>query len=566
MNLKKLIFTIALIIVATLAAKAQTPPKYEVRAVWLTTIGGIDWPHSYYAGAQKEELTKTLDQLQHAGINTVLLQTRIRATTIYPSQYEPFDGCITGHPGQQPNYDPLKFAIDECHRRGMELHAWVVAIPVGKWNGAGCRRLRQTHPSLLKKIGDEGFLNPEAEGTAGYIANICDEIVSRYDVDGIHLDYIRYPDQWGKIRSRESARRNITRIARQVSHTVKSRKPWVKMSCSPVGKHDDLTRYSSRGWNARTAVCQDAQAWLREGIMDQLYPMMYFRGNQFFPFALDWKEQANGRTVAPGLAVYMLSPKEGNWSLETIQRELEFLRANGMGHTFFRSKFLTDNWKGIYSYVCNQLNTYPALVPPMKWMGATPPQPPTNMRVERTTSGTRLSWQGDAYAYNVYASFSYPVDTSDPRNLVAIRRRTNSITISSPQMQQAYYAVCAVDRYGQESSTWDNQRNGGNKNGRKYGNGGYNGASNLANPSSAALLPCDGRYLTLPAKPSTLSTNLVVIETMQGQIVATRRWTQGRISVADLPEGFYKLRSLAKIKRKTVTHNLGAFMIKRGNR
>ena len=111
-------------------------PKHEVRAVWLTTIGGIDWPHSYSqspysAKKQQQELCQILDRLQQAKINTVLIQTRIRGTMIYPSDYEPWDGCLSGFPGKTPGYDALQFAIDECHKRGMELHAWVVTIPVG---------------------------------------------------------------------------------------------------------------------------------------------------------------------------------------------------------------------------------------------------------------------------------------------------------------------------------------------------------------------------------------------------------------------------------------------------
>ena len=107
-------------------------PKHEVRAVWLTTIGGIDWPHSYApssysAEKQKKELTDILDRLQQAKINTVLIQTRVRGTMIYPSAYEPWDGCLSGFPGRSPGYDALQFAIDECHKRGMELHAWVEA-------------------------------------------------------------------------------------------------------------------------------------------------------------------------------------------------------------------------------------------------------------------------------------------------------------------------------------------------------------------------------------------------------------------------------------------------------
>lgn len=91
-------------------------------------------------------MTDILDKLQKANINTILLQTRIRGTVIYPSAIEPWDGCCSGFPGKSPGYDPLAFAIKECHNRGMEVHAWIVTIPIGKWNGLGCKTLRKKYP------------------------------------------------------------------------------------------------------------------------------------------------------------------------------------------------------------------------------------------------------------------------------------------------------------------------------------------------------------------------------------------------------------------------------------
>ena len=128
--MKKSILCILCLLVVAAGTFGQ--PKYEVRAVWLTTIGGIDWPSSYAhdgmgIGEQKRQLTDMLDRLKKAGVNTVMLQTRVRATTIYPSGLEPWDGCLSGKPGRSPGYDALQYAIDECHRRGMELHAWVVS-------------------------------------------------------------------------------------------------------------------------------------------------------------------------------------------------------------------------------------------------------------------------------------------------------------------------------------------------------------------------------------------------------------------------------------------------------
>ena len=211
----KTIIRFFLLLILTLPTQAkpfqlQAPsPKHEVRAVWLTTIGGIDWPRSHSAATQKQELILILDQLQKANINTVLFQTRVRATTVFPSDMEPWDGCMTGKAGNSPGYDALQFCIDECHKRGMECHAWIVTIPVGKWNTYGCQQLRKKYPKLIVKVGDEGYMNPEKTETGDYLARFCREVTRRYDVDGIHLDYIRYPETWKLRVSRAQGRQYI---------------------------------------------------------------------------------------------------------------------------------------------------------------------------------------------------------------------------------------------------------------------------------------------------------------------------------------------------------------------
>jgi uncharacterized lipoprotein YddW (UPF0748 family) len=194
------IIRLLLLLALTVNMQAQTP-KYEVRAVWLTTIGGLDWPRikandPASRERQKEELVHILDNYKHANINTVIFQTRVRAALLYPSKIEPWELSLTGVAGKDPGYDPLAFCIEECHKRGMELHAWVVTIPVGKWNTYGCQQLRKRYGTLIRKIGDEGYMNPESSTTANYIADICEEITRKYDIDGIHLDYIRYPETW----------------------------------------------------------------------------------------------------------------------------------------------------------------------------------------------------------------------------------------------------------------------------------------------------------------------------------------------------------------------------------
>ena len=537
-------------------------PKYEVRAVWLTTIGGIDWPHSYAqsersAEKQKEELRAILDRLQKANINTVLLQTRIRATTIYPSQYEPWDGCLSGFPGKSPGYDALQFAIDECHKRGMEVHAWVVTIPVGKWNSYGCRQLRKRFPRLIKRIDQDGYMDPEATQTGCYLAEMCREIVQRYDVDGIHLDYIRYPETWKFRIGKDQARGNITRIVEKIHQAVKKEKPWVKMSCSPIGKFDDLSRYWSHGWNAYTKVAQDAQAWLKDGLMDELFPMMYFRGDQFFPFAIDWKEHSYGKIIAPGLGIYFLDPKEGKWNISDITSELYHLRNIGEGHAFFRNKFLLDTHQGVYDFVTAHFNRYPALVPPMTWESNKRPQQPVTLCIEENEGTTTLRWDNslqyeDGTAIktpsiynNVYASKEYPVDVHDARNLILTRTTRRQLTTRTGNTP-TYYAVTTTDGFGNESRAKQLNQTAVVKTTTRYG--------------KACRLTTTGESIILPSSIHETDCQYIIVKNMQEQAVYITKPQNLEINIKKIKNGIYTLNC---VNYRNIEHTLGTF-IKKG--
>lgn len=451
-------------------------PKHEVRAVWLTTIMGLDWPKTKATSAatreqQKEELRQILDRLQACRINTVVLQTRIRGSVIYPSKIEPWDICLTGTFDRDPGYDPLAFAIEETHKRGMELHAWMVTVPAFKIENVkkmGRRSLMRTHPNLLIKHGDQYYLDPALPASADYLTELCKELVKAYDIDGIHFDYIRYPEyaesfadgasyrKYGKGQNKRQWRTdNITRMVRQAYEAVKSVKPWVRVSCSPVGKYNDLSRYSAKGWSALGAVYQDAQGWLRDGIMDMLLPMMYFQGNHFYPFAVDWAEHTYGRTVVPGLGIYFLHPEQKNWEWGIIQRELCYLRQIGLGgQAYFRSQFLTDDTKGIYEYLQKTFYPYPALLPPMTWQSTSKPNVPR--LVSRQRSGgvnERIEWEAqEDCRYVIYASTEKPINTSDPKNIVRVTSDNHFVYSLLGTYYHGYHlAVTALDRYGNES-------------------------------------------------------------------------------------------------------------------
>ena len=480
--MRKLISLLIIILCPLLAAYGQQAPKYEIRASWITTLGGLDWPTRKATSksgieAQKKELCDILDRLKAANFNTVLLQTRVRGDVIYPSAIETFTESLAGKEGRSPGYDPLQFAIDECHKRGMELHAWMVAIPIG--NNRQIKLLEKNsvvkkQPSICIHYKDSWYLDPGNPKTDSYLAKLINEVVSRYDVDGIHFDYIRYPERakdfpdhtsyrkYGKKKDLSQWRRdNMTRIVRRLYTEVKQIKPWVKVSCSPIGKYNDTGRYSSSGWNAYKEVYQDAQLWLKNGIHDALFPMMYFQGNNFYPFALDWQENKSGRWIVPGLGIYFLHPKEQDWKLDEIARQIYFLRnIKADGEAYFRNRFVMDNTKGLLDELQEHFYATPAVVPPMTWADSIAPTVPTDTRLNILDKGVKISWKastdnmqkGGVY-YRIYASNTYPVDTNMAENIIETRTDGTEYTFcpSSPWQEKMYWAITAVDRCGNES-------------------------------------------------------------------------------------------------------------------
>ena len=475
---------ICLLLLSPLKISAQywQSPKREYRAVWVTTIENLDWPKTKIKSPadidkQKNELTQLLDSLAQFNINTILLQTRVRGDVIYPSDIEPFSAVLTGKAGKNPGYDPLAFAIDECHKRGMQLHAWLVTLPLGKAahvKSHGRNSLANKHPELCKLYQGSWYMEPGEPQTATYLTSLIAEIVTKYDIDGIHLDYIRYPDRprnyndqalhrrYGKGMSNADWRRNnITTIVKDIYNKTKSIKPWVRVSCAPLGKHADLSRYSSKGWNAHNTVYQEAQEWLREGIMDALFPMMYFSENNFYPFVLDWQENSFGRHIAPGLGVYRLMSSEGDWDREEITRQFFTSRQAGTsGTAIFRAEHLLKNYKGVANFL-KIFNSRPALVPAMTWQDETPASP-QSISGTHSEKGLTLTWEKvdskkgmPATRYNIYRSKTAPVDIENIDNLVASNIRENTF-VWNDLPEDSHWAVTAVNAYEIESepATW----------------------------------------------------------------------------------------------------------------
>lgn len=565
----KKLFSFTLLCVITITTQAQTNlsdyltkrmPKRETRAVWLTTLANLDWPKNYARSEesielQKQELIDILDKYQKANINTVLLQARVRAATIYPSDIEAWDQCITGVEGRAPGYgyDPLGFAVEECHKRGMEIHAWIATIPVGAKNSLGCRTLMKKG-FRIRNFSTGSYLDPADSRVAPYLASICGEIVRKYDVDGINLDYIRYPDGWPRPSYRDSdtpdqRRSNITAIVRAIHDEVKAIKPWVKMSCSPIGKHADLSRYSSKNFNAHDRVSQEAQEWMRLGLMDQLYPMQYFRGDNYYPFLADWVENAHKREIVTGLGTYFLDPREGNWTLGDLTRQMYVSRDLGVGHAHFRSYFLTANKQGVYDFE-KQFNATLSLPHQMQGVVSTAAMPyavNSSLVERREDKSVILRWKAVTPYYNIYASYTYPVDTEDARNLLFASYTGQTLQLKNVN-PNLYFAVRGMDRYGLETLALQE-----------------NMKSSTLSKSPVSLLANDGNTLTLPAAAKLTDADHYVILSLQGvilRIINAKSVRNNQLYIGSLSDGMYSLK-VYNHKKKSIS--LGSFMLRRGS-
>ena len=460
---------------------AVVPPKKEIRAVWLTTVYGLDWPHQPATDArsriaQQQALIEMLDRLQAANFNMVFLQTRLRGDVIYRSKIEPASKTFSGRWGELPGYDPLAFAIEECHKRGMECHAWFVTFPLGTDKSIkemGKQSVVRKHPKLCKRHNGEWYLDPGVPGTADYLLSLVKEIVEGYDIDGIHFDYIRYPEeakkfpdsklynQSGKRRNVADWRReNINRIVYRLYDYVKQVKPWVQVSSSPLGKYNRIEQVPNAGWTAYESVYQDPKRWMEEGKQDMIVPMMYYLHKNFFPFVDNWVSLSNGRLIVPGLGAYRMDKSEADWTVNDITDQIDYSRYfGGAGCAFFRCGNVLYNEKGLYQELRDHYYPYPAQLPPLTWLNDRVPTAPKEIRVNREGDELHLTWdkpaeEQETLTYTVYYALNDSIDSNSARYVLAtlIHGETLYLPVDTLREQGYTFSVSASTRYHVESA------------------------------------------------------------------------------------------------------------------
>ncbi len=469
MNKIHILLILLLCISQTLFSKES--PVIEVRAVWLTTNYGLDWPRNKKSQeTQKKELIAILDSLKEYNFNTVFFQARARGEVLYDSEIEPLSSLIVSGENINTKFDPLAFAIEEIHKRGMECHAWLVTYPLGgdrHVRSLGSNAVTKRNPSITKKFKGEWFLDPGNPKTDDYLISIAEEIVKNYDVDGIHMDYIRYPDNrgqfpdnglyklYGKGKSISDWRRdNITRFVTKLYDSVKEIKPWVQVSSAPLGRYRTLND-RGRGWTAHETVYQDAVKWLQLGKHDALYPMMYYKDELFYPYLDDWVSNDNNRILVPGLGVYQML--ELKWPLKNITDQIEYSRKNkAQGQAYFRTENLLTNTNGIL----DSLRIYyknPAKLPRLSWLSDSIPNKPLDIRAELLENGLfELKWdleeKQSRVRYNVYRSETDDFCTESTENILAIGLKDNVFYFPVENNDKAYYYYITVsDSYHNES-------------------------------------------------------------------------------------------------------------------
>ncbi|HEY6191325.1 MAG TPA: family 10 glycosylhydrolase [Bacteroidota bacterium] len=453
------------------SARCATPVR-EVRAVWITTVNGLDWPKSYDVSEQKQSLVAIIDRLAAAHYNTVFFQVRSRADAMYRSGYEPWSQQLTGVLGKDPGWDPLALVLEQAHARGMEVHAWFNTF----YARSGRALPPQTspphvilkHPDWVRLAEGEWWFDPGVPAARRYVLNVAMDLVRHYDIDGIHFDFLRYPAKlfpdestfrkYGGTMSKEDWRReNINMFVRAFYDSATSLKPMLKVGSAPIGIYSNIPNVS--GLQSYSDLYQDSREWLREGKQDYLVPQTYWPfgarpgSPDFGVVAKDWALHTYGREVYLGIGAY--KPEV----FDQIPQMIDVTRSLGFpGNSFFRYGNIERSLE-----VGGRYKTL-AIIPAMRWKDSIPPNPPASFAVTGAVrGGFRLEWappreaaDGDeARSYAVYRSTSSPVDVGAAENLIALLRNgatRMSDTVIHPASARYFYAVSALDKGNNESA------------------------------------------------------------------------------------------------------------------
>lgn len=391
------------LVVFALASFAQ--PKPEFRGVWIATVDNIDWPKrgQWNVENQKTEFIRQLDMHRRNGLNAVIVQVRPAADALYPSPYEPWSQWLTGVQGRPPVpfYDPLEFTINEAHKRGFEYHAWVnpyrANFSIGKSSIAPAH-ITRLHPEWFLRYGNTLYFDPGNKEAQAWVVAVVKDMVSRYDIDAVHMDDYFYPYRipgkefpdtasyrlYGNGMSRDDWRRsNTDSIIHKLTTVIHETKPWMKFGISPFGvwrnADKDLRGSATRaGQTNYDDLYADVLLWLQKGWIDYVAPQIYWEFSQpnapFEPILKWWNENSYGRHCYVGLGIYKAGSNVA-WKDKTqLPRQIDSTRVlpNVQGQIYFSSASFDRNPNGWSDSLRNNQYREPAAIPEMPWLPKKP--------------------------------------------------------------------------------------------------------------------------------------------------------------------------------------------------
>ncbi len=358
----------------------RNAPAEEFRGVWIATVDNIDWPskRGLSTADQRQELRSILHSAAALHLNAVLFQVRPAADTFYPSKLEPWSEYLSGVQGVGPNprWDPLDFAIRESHALGLELHAWINPFRARHASAKGPlapNHAANSMPDAVRAYGKQLWLDPGSPQARDHTLAVVEDLVTRYDIDGIHLDdyfypypirsagkYVPFPDSRGWLAYRGSKnhsqwrRANVDGFVHDLYRLVKKLKPWVKVGISPYGIYRPGTPAGIRSSvDSLQDLSADPVRWLKKGWCDYLSPQLYWQIDkpaQSFTTLLRWWNTQNPRGLAiyPGLFTSQIGEQFGNWPADEIIRQIYAARALGSkGAIHFSARALVHDFKHI---------------------------------------------------------------------------------------------------------------------------------------------------------------------------------------------------------------------------
>ena len=464
-------------------------PKRQLRGVWIATVRNIDWPSEsgLSADEQRDELVAQLDRAAELGLNAVFFHVRPTADAVYRSEREPWARYLTGRQGGDPGYDPLEFAVDQAHARGLELHAWFNPYRVG-WQEADIDHLVDDHPvrrnpDWMITYDDQGYLDPGNPEARAWVVDVVADVVDRYDIDGVHFDDYFYPypaegetfDDDASWRAhgdgfadRAAWRRdNVNQLIRDVHERVEQTKPWVRFGVSPFGiwrnRSSDPSGSDTSGLQSYDALNADTRTWIREGWIDYVVPQLYwpqgFATADYAELAPWWAEEVAGTGVDLyiGQAAYRVG-EDGWQGADALSRQLDLNTAHPeiTGDVYFSMKDLDGRARQAVERVAADHYARPAL-PPTADDARGAPAPVGGLTAEADAEGVTLSWEGGADD-RMYAVYRVPADAdlcalADAEHLVAVLgggQRTHRDAYEGSEAVR--YHVTALDAFRVESA------------------------------------------------------------------------------------------------------------------